>query len=287
MLDRVQLSLMIGTVVPVPAPKVVMEALTSVEVTTSERGTAFQLTLALGNRSPLQTLFLIAGSGPILFMRVIIAVTVNGTPTVLADGVITDHQIGGGSDDTHSSLVITGEDISVLMNQQDFSGFPFPATPAEGRVALLLAKYALFGVVPLIVPSVFVYVPLPTANIPGQRGTDLTYIRSLAAKVGYVFYIDPGPVPGANVAYWGPQIKVGVPQPALNALRAASLSWRSAPWMMPRLSRLWRCLGLILLACLKSARALSKDFRSRYMTPWSVRMSGSLGFLGSRAMALA
>ena len=216
MLDRVQLSLMIGPVVPVPAPKVVMEALTSVEVTTSERGTAFQLTLALGNRSPLQTLFLIAGSGPILFMRVIIAVTVNGTPTVLADGVITDHQIGGGSDDTHSSLVITGEDISVLMNQQDFSGFPFPATPAEGRVALLLAKYALFGVVPLIVPSVFVYVPLPTANIPGQRGTDLTYIRSLAAKVGYVFYIDPGPVPGANVAYWGPQIKVGVPQPALN-----------------------------------------------------------------------
>jgi hypothetical protein len=34
--------------------------------------------------------------------------------------------------------------------------------------------------------------------------------------VGYVFYISPGPVPGANIAYWGPEIKVGVPQPALN-----------------------------------------------------------------------
>ena len=33
---------------------------------------------------------------------------------------------------------------------------------------------------------------------------------------GYVFYIDPGPVPGTNTAYWGPEIKVGVPQPALN-----------------------------------------------------------------------
>jgi hypothetical protein len=215
-LDRVQLALMIGPVVPLPASKAVMEALTSVEVTTSDKGTAFQLTFSLSNRSALQTLFLIAGSGPILFLRVVISVTVNGSSTVLADGVITDHQVAGGADDTHSSLVITGEDVSVLMNQQDFSGFPFPAMPAEARVAVLLAKYALFGVVPLIVPSVFVYVPLPTGNIPGQRGTDLAYIRSLANKVGYVFYIDPGPVPGANVAYWGPQIKVGVPQPALN-----------------------------------------------------------------------
>lgn len=34
--------------------------------------------------------------------------------------------------------------------------------------------------------------------------------------MGYVFYIAPGPAPGVNVAYWGPQIKVGAPQPALN-----------------------------------------------------------------------
>jgi hypothetical protein len=32
-----------------------------------------------------------------------------------------------------------------------------------------------------------------------------------------VFYIDPGPTPGISKAYWGPQIKVGTPQPALNA----------------------------------------------------------------------
>lgn len=226
-----QLSLMIGPVVPIPAPKAVMEALTGIEVTTSDRGTAFQLTFSLSNRSALQTLFLIAGRGPILFLRVIIAVTVKGTPTVLADGVITDHQVAAGNDDTHSSLVITGEDISALMNQQDFSGFPFPAMPAEARVALLLAKYALFGVIPLIVPSVFIHVPLPTGNIPSQRGTDLAYIRSLADKVGYVFYIDPGPVPGTNVAYWGPQIKLGVPQPALNVdmdahTNVSSLSFR-------------------------------------------------------------
>ena len=45
----------------------------------------------------------------------------------------------------------------------------------------------------------------------------MTYIRYLAEQVGYVFYIDPGPVPGMNKAYWGPQMKVGRPQPALNS----------------------------------------------------------------------
>jgi hypothetical protein len=71
-------------------------------------------------------------------------------------------------------------------------------------------------VLPLIIPSVLIDVPLPIDSIPGQQGTDLQYIRSLAAEVGYVFYIDPGPAPGTNKAYWGPQIKVGPVQPALN-----------------------------------------------------------------------
>jgi hypothetical protein len=31
-----------------------------------------------------------------------------------------------------------------------------------------------------------------------------------------VFYIDPGPAPGVSKAYWGPQIKVGPAQSALN-----------------------------------------------------------------------
>ena len=31
-----------------------------------------------------------------------------------------------------------------------------------------------------------------------------------------MFYVSAGPVPGVSVAYFGPEIKVGVPQPALN-----------------------------------------------------------------------
>ncbi|WP_431066966.1 hypothetical protein [Methylotuvimicrobium sp.] len=217
MLKDVHLSLMIGPVVPIPATRVVMEHLDSIEVTVKDKGpSAFQISFGLSNKSPLQILFLLSGGKPLLFMRVVIVVTLSGRSEVIMDGVITHHQIKPGSNGSQSTLTITGEDLTALMNQQDFSGFPFPATPAEARVLLLLAKYAILGVLPMVIPSILVDVPLPTGNIPGQRGTDLAYINALADRVGYVFYIDPGPKPGMNVAYWGPQIKIGIPQPALN-----------------------------------------------------------------------
>jgi hypothetical protein len=129
---------------------------------------------------------------------------------------MTNHQITPGADAGHATLTVTGEDLSALMNLLDFSGFPFPAMPAEGRVLLMLAKYAFLGVIPLVIPSVLIDVPIPTSLIPAQQGTDLSYIKELAERVGYVFYLEPGPAPGISIAYWGPQIKVGVPQPALN-----------------------------------------------------------------------
>ena len=51
--------------------------------------------------------------------------------------------------------------------------------------------------------------------MPVQQGTDLGYISKLAAEAGYVFYLVPGPLPGMSQAYFGPQVRVGVPQPAL------------------------------------------------------------------------
>jgi hypothetical protein len=217
MLQGIHLTLMIGPLVPIPVSQAVLEALTSVEVTVKDRGASgFQVSFTLGKRSLLETLFLIAGGLPLLFLRVVIVVTFQGTPQVIMDGVITNHQITPATDNSPATLSITGEDLTALMNQQDFSGFPFPAMPAEARVELLLLKYAALGIVPQIVPSILLDVPIPTGNIPSQQGTDLAYIRALADRVGYVFYLEPGPEPGFNTAYWGPQIKVGMPQPALN-----------------------------------------------------------------------
>jgi hypothetical protein len=217
MLKGITLQLYVGPLVPIPAPKAVMDALTELSVTVNDVGrSGFQLSFTVSNQSPLHTLFLLSGGAPVSILRVVIVVIVSGTPHVIMDGVATNHEITPGTAPGQSTLSITGEDLTVLMDKIDFSGFPFPATPAEGRVALLLLKYAFLGLIPMIIPSVLIDVPIPTTRIPAQKGTDLEYINDLASKVGYVFYLDPGPAPGANVAYWGPQIKVGQPQRALN-----------------------------------------------------------------------
>jgi hypothetical protein len=133
-----------------------------------------------------------------------------------------------------STLSITGEDLSAVMNQVDLSGLPFPGMSPDLRVLTILSKYAAFGVVPLVVPAIAPDVPIPIDKIPTQKGTDLAYIRQLAHEAGYVFYIEPGPVPGVSTAYWGPQIKIGVPQAALNVnmdswTNVESLSFRYEP----------------------------------------------------------
>ena len=217
----IQLTLLIGPVVPLPAPRVVMDALDSVEVRHSAgQVSAFTLSFKFNSKSELNTLFIIAGAqsaSPVTpALRVMLVVTLNGTPQPLFDGVLTNVQVQPGSQGQPGTLTVTGEDLTRVMDTLDWSGLPFPALPIEARVAMLCAKYAPYGLAPLVIPNLFPDVPIPVDRIPAQQGTDLAYIRQLAEQIGYVFYIEPGPAPGANIAYFGPEIKIGVPQPALN-----------------------------------------------------------------------
>jgi hypothetical protein len=217
----IQLTLLIGPVIPLPAPRVVLDALDSVEVHTSDgAASGFQLTFQFTSKSELNTIFLIAAGNNTSIatppLRVLLIVTLNGTPQPLFDGVMTNVEVQAGHRGTPGTVTVTGEDVTKVMDMQDLSGLPFPAMPVEARVALLCAKYAPFGVIPLVIPILFPDVQIPIDKIPAQKGTDLAYIRQLADDAGYVFYVEPGPVPGTNVAYFGPEIKVGVPQPALN-----------------------------------------------------------------------
>lgn len=214
----IHLTLMIGPGVPVPVPREVLEALTSVQVTNASGDTesGFDLTFALDRRSPLTTLFLVSGGAAIPLVRVILIVTLNGTPNVLIDGVMTHHQVEPGSGGGPSTLKVQGKDLSTVMGYVDFSGLPYPAMPPVARVMLILAKYAWLGLIPMAIPSLVEDIPLPTDHIPVQRGKDLDYVKSLARQCGYVFYVETGPAPGTSIAYWGPEIRVGAPQPALS-----------------------------------------------------------------------
>jgi hypothetical protein len=215
--EPVRLQLLMGPAVPIPAPREVIEAVQEVKVESSsgETQSGFEISFKISNRSPLQTLFLLTGGSAIPIFRVVISVTHRGQTTVLMDGVMTNHELRSDTGPT-STLTIKGKDLTALMDVIQLDGLPYPAMPPAVRVLVAVAKYAAFGVVPMVIPSLLEDVPIPIDRIPRHQGTDYAYIKALAEEVGYVFYIDPGPVPGMSKAYWGPEIRVGAPQPALN-----------------------------------------------------------------------
>jgi hypothetical protein len=234
--DGYYLTVLMGPIIPVPVPKPVLEALQSAQVTVSAgQRSGFQLTFALGDRSLINTTLLPAGYfDPRI--RVIIIATVRGMPQVLIDGIITRQEVSPSNDPAQATLTVTGEDLSLLMDLEDRT-FCYPAMPDAAKVALIVARYAIYGMIPLPIPEMFPDVDVPTQRIPVQTSSDLTYIQHLSRKNGYVFYLEPGPVPGVNLAYWGPEIRAGIPQPALNVGMDAHTNVESLSFSFDGLSR--------------------------------------------------
>jgi hypothetical protein len=77
----------------------------------------------------------------------------------------------------------------------------------------------------------------PLDHVPLHQGSDLEYIKLLASLVGYTFYIEPGPKPLTSQAYWGPEIKTGAPQPALNINMDAHTNCESLRFQLDSESR--------------------------------------------------
>lgn len=214
-LKGVTLSLLMGPIAVAPAPVAVVEAIESAQVTTAVgQRSGFQISFVYSKTSPIAQTLLPAGYFDPL-IRVILIATLNGVPKVLADGPIKRQDVVATGAPGENKLTITGEDISGYMDLIDFTGFIFPAMPPFARVALMMAKYAMFGVIPATIPAPFQAPASPTEKYAHQQGTDFAYSDALAKAAGYEFYIAPGPAPGTNTAYWGPQIRVGIPQPAL------------------------------------------------------------------------
>jgi hypothetical protein len=208
MMDRIEMFAGIGGPVPVPVAREVVRALELVEIVTAagERGT-FRLTFRLDRASTLTEQFLL-DSGELV--RVVLATTAGGSRSVVMDGVMVAHTVSRHGND--GMLVIDGEDLTQLMDLDATVARKFPAMPVEARVQLILARYAVFGMIPVVIPPVLPDVPLPDVPFP-QQGTDYSYVRQLAQRAGYEFTLNPGPLPGSSVAYWGPHPGVGALPP--------------------------------------------------------------------------
>lgn len=236
MLKGVHLTLMIGPAVPIPAPQSVIDALTSVQVTSGKHRSGFQLTFAVSKKSPLLRTMLPAGYFDPISTRVIIIATLGGLPNVLMDGIVTRQELAPSNEPGQSTLTITGEDLSVLMDvvQKIFS---YPATPKVAQIYAALAPYAVFGVVPVVIPPIISAPRSPTNGWDSQFTSDLQFIKGRASACGYVFYVEPGPLPGQSIAYFGPDIRIPIPQPALNVNMDAHTNVESLSFSLDGLAK--------------------------------------------------
>jgi hypothetical protein len=215
MLKGIHLTLMIGPALPLPVPKSVMDALLSVQVTSGKDKSGFQISFAVSKGSDLLTTLLPAGYFDPITTRVIIVVTLGGFPHVLMDGVVTRHELTPSSEPAQSTLTLTGEDLSVLMDIVEIPT-PFPQMDDTLQAYAVLAPYLAFGVVPIVIPAFIPDIQLVTHGMDSQTGTHLKHLKKLANTNGFVFYVEPGPLPGQSIAYMGPNIRIPVPQPALS-----------------------------------------------------------------------
>jgi hypothetical protein len=227
---------MIGPAVPIPAPQSVVDALTGVQVTSGKDRSGFQLTFAVSKRSPLLKTMLPAGYFDPIATRVIIIVTLGGMPNVLMDGAVTRQELQPSNEPGQSTLTITGEDLSVLMDvvQKRFS---YPAMPEVAQIYAALAPYAMLGVVPVAIPPIISALRIPTDGWDTQFTTDLQFVKSRASNCGYVFYVEPGPLPAQSIAYFGPDIRIPVPQPALNVNMDAQTNVESLSFSLDGLAK--------------------------------------------------
>ena len=208
MLPGINLTLKIGPNNPKPAKRELIEALDSVEVMhNDQKRSGFQLVFAVGRsckqdqsdykllRSPLLT----------PFNRVIIIITFGAKPRILMDGMITNQQLAVSGKPGESTLTVTGEDVSIMMDLAEKS-VEHPQQDEATIVGSLISQseYSNYNLKPEIKSPSFRDRPTDKERIPVQQGTDLKYIQQLAERFAFVFYTEPGPKSGENIAYWGP-----------------------------------------------------------------------------------
>lgn len=236
MLKGIYLSLFIGPMVPLPAPKEVVDALISAQVNTGGERSGFQIVFSMNKKSSIYKTLLPTGFFDPGTTRVILVCTLGGIPNVLIDGVVTRHEVSPSNEGGQSTLTLTGEDLTVLM---DVIQLPllYPGMPMIAQLNLIVAKYLVVGIVPVIIPPIFIDIPMPTEKMDTQSETDLAYIKKQAEKCGYIFYLEPGPAPGSSLFYFGPDIRIPIPQPALTVNMDANTNVESLSFSLDGLAK--------------------------------------------------
>lgn len=211
----VHLTLHMGPKLTRPVPAEIAEALLSCQITmTAGERSGFQMAFDLSKKGAIAKRLLPEG----FFdpkTRVMVTVSIKGTSRVLLDGLIVRQEVGASNRPGQSTLTVTGEDLTLLMDLEERTD-RYPNLAPSQRAARILAKYADYGIQPHVIREQIAQPPRQDLRVHYQTGTDLQYLNELAQANGYTFYLEPGPVPGRSTAYWGPEQRLGQRQHALN-----------------------------------------------------------------------
>jgi hypothetical protein len=213
--DPLHLNIHMGDEMARPVPADVAAALLSAQITaTAGERSGFQLAFDLTKNGPIAQRYL-----PERFFhpktRVVLTTTLRGTTTVLLDGLITRQEVGSSNRPGQSTLTITGEDLTLLMDLDERAA-GYPNLGPAARAEQILRGYANYGITPNVIREQIDQPAQENERVDFQSATDLQYLNELARANGYTFYLEPGPEPGRSTAYWGPQVRTGIRQHALN-----------------------------------------------------------------------
>lgn len=216
---KISMTFKIGPKILMAAPAELTEALSEVTVSQSDRSpTTFQLVFNAQKKGGYFSDYAMLIRQQVRpGLRVGIAMSIPGHfERVILDGFISTVSLTPSQGSKTGSITASGEDVGILMDRTERSMF-FPAMGDYEIVNLVLIKYALLGIIPLVIPTLTSMASDPLEDIPNQQNaTDRALVTRLAAKNGYTFMVRPGPVLGVSKAYWGPKIRIGMPQPPLN-----------------------------------------------------------------------
>jgi len=219
MLDQIlgaHLTLLVGQGVPRPAGLAVMEHFVSAEIANSDSEVSgFELVFDAVRAGRLAGVFpIMTEPGLKAGARVVLIATLGIRPKVLMDGIVEQAEFKPSEGDGPARLHVRGKDLTFAMDREEVEA----AHPAQGPAeiaALILLKYAGYGIVPMVIPPATAERPNPVDRVPMQRATDYAYLKELAGRYDSVFTMIPGPAPLTSTAYWGPPPRLGVPQPAI------------------------------------------------------------------------
>ncbi|MEE4109131.1 MAG: hypothetical protein V2I24_07285 [Halieaceae bacterium] len=219
MLDQLlgaRLTLLIGRGVPRPAGIKVMEHFVSAEIASSDRErSGFELVFEAVRAGEIAGLFpIMAEPGLKAGSRIVITATLGIRPYVLMDGIIEQSEFRPSEGEGPATLQVRGKDLTFLMDRTEEEA-QHPAQGPGEIAALIILKYAKYGIIPMTVPPLTAERPNPLDRVPMQRATDYAYLKELAEAHDAIFTLIPGPAPLTSTAYWGPLPRLGIPQPAI------------------------------------------------------------------------